>query len=389
MMPTIRMAAALAILSLMLAACDAPVSSLDNAETTDELSAKKPAGTPGAAGLQLAEGEAAIVFTFPDPALGPEGIAFDRQGNMYVTNRLPDGVGGWTGNRVDKITTDGTHSVLAYLTPGEDCPGARGALGLTTDAIGNVYAAVGWCTSRNGVLIVRRDGAVEHVAGSEAMIFPNALTFDARGNLYVSDSFGGAIYRYSKDGSFDVWSTSDLLAPDFTAPLPFGVNGIAFDAPNVIYAANTVRHSLVRIPILPDGSAGEAEAILGTGPMAYLLMYPDGIALDADGMIYAAMPAAGTPAPPGVPIPPGGFPPMAPVIKVNPSTGMVSPVATPIVVGGPGSELFDTQTSLAFGTGPRHRKSVFVVSGNILGSPTGSGPVITQVGAGTVGAMGR
>jgi sugar lactone lactonase YvrE len=362
--------------------CDS--ASLTESEYGDVV-AKKPAGTPGMAGLKLAAGEASIVYAFPDEGMVqiPEGIAFDRQGNMYLSNRLY-AESGLADNRIEKIAPDGQHSVLAHLGP-TGCPQASGILGLTTDPVGNVYAAFGACNSNNGVVRVSRNGTIEHLAGSESMVFPNSLTFDSKGNLYVTDSFGGTVYRYGKSGVFELWLADDLLAPDFSTVIPHGANGIAYHAPNHLYVANSRGGWIVHIPIMPDGRPGNPQKIVATGPLFYMLIYPDGITVDAHGMIYAAIGPAGTPPPPGVP---GPFPPFSPVVKVDPSTGLVTPMLSAIEPGGPGSELFDTPTSLAFGTGPRDQKSVFLISGDMMATPTGSGPAVTQVGVGAPGATG-
>lgn len=336
-------------------------------------------------GEMPAPGEASIVYSFPvnGSAPVPEGIAFDRRGNMYVSNRSGSG-GEYTHNTIEKITSDGSHSVLVDL--GSSCPGTHGLLGLTTDPIGNVYAAFDSCTPNHGVVKVSRTGHVTHLAGSEAMIVPNSLTFDSRGNLYVTDSFGSAVYRYDKRASsFAPWVIHEYLAPG-GPPIPYGANGIAFKAPNDLYVANTTGGFVVHIPILPDGAAGIPGQILPTGPLFWMFLFPDGLTIDTDGMLYAALPPAGTPPPPGVPDP--GIP-LSPVVKMDPSTGLVTPVVEPFLAGFPGSEKFDTATSLAFGNGPFDRKSVFVISGDMFRTPIGSGPVVTQVRIGVPGMMGQ
>ncbi len=379
-------AIAVVFVSFVIAACSDSFVGHEVDLAADNVLAKKPAGTPGAAGLQLAPGDASIVYTFPDATMRPEGIAFDRRGNMYVSNRTgPDN--NWTDNLVEKIAPDGSHSVLAQLGPSGDCPLGWGVLGLTTDPAGNVYAAFSSCGPNHGVVKISRDGSVHHLAGSESMLFPNSVTLDSQGNLYATDSFGGAVYRYGKSKSFELWVAHDFLAPDLESPIPWGANGIAYKAPDDIYVANTTGGWIVHIPVLSNGDAGIPEKIMPTGPMFWMFLAPDGIAIDVHGMLYSAMPAAGTPPPPGLEPPPGGFPPMSPVVKMDPSTGMVTPVAAPFLPDSPEGVLFDTATSLAFGSGPYDRRSLFVISGDIFLTPWGSGPVVTQVGVGVPGSI--
>ncbi|HJU18919.1 MAG TPA: SMP-30/gluconolactonase/LRE family protein [Stellaceae bacterium] len=114
----------------------------------------------------------------------------------------------------------------------------------------------------------------------------NALTIDRAGNVYVSDSFQGAIWKTGPDGGMPVaWyapsnpGQGNLLLPtanDGEALIPpFGANGIAFNNEGTaLYVMNTAYHSIVKIAVNPDGSAGPAS-VLTTGINA-----PDGVAID-------------------------------------------------------------------------------------------------------------
>lgn len=110
----------------------------------------------------------------------------------------------------------------------------------------------------------------------------NALTFDRHGNVYVSDSFLGVIWKTDPHGgSLTQWSSDALLQPGNGLTPPFGANGIAFNhAGTVMYVANTAYHQIIQIPVLSDGSAGSAS-ILTTGINA-----PDGIAVDRNENIW-------------------------------------------------------------------------------------------------------
>ena len=58
----------------------------------------------------------------------------------------------------------------------------------------------------------------------------NALTFDAAGNGYVSDSFNGAIWKISSGGGTPStpWISDPLLGPGTGLTPPFGANGVEF-----------------------------------------------------------------------------------------------------------------------------------------------------------------
>jgi len=120
----------------------------------------------------------------------------------------------------------------------------------------------------------------------------NALTIDKAGNVYVSDSFQGAIWMTGPGGGTPTaWyapfnsGQNDLLLPnanpgEVLIP-PFGANGIEFNNKGTaMFAMNTAYHSIVKIPVNPDGSAGTAETFV-TGINA-----PDGVAVDGDDNLW-------------------------------------------------------------------------------------------------------
>jgi gluconolactonase len=111
------------------------------------------------------------------------------------------------------------------------------------------------------------------------MMVPNFPTFDAHGNLYVSDSGswergGGCIYRVAPGGRTEVWTEEPGL---FT-------NGLALSPDNrVLYVVESIRPGIVRVPINDDGTAGKMEVVIDLP-----LTVPDGLAFDAAGGLYIA-----------------------------------------------------------------------------------------------------
>jgi DNA-binding beta-propeller fold protein YncE len=67
----------------------------------------------------------------------------------------------------------------------------------------------------------------------------NALTFDSAGNVYVSDSFRGIIWRTGLGGGVaTAWVTDPLLTT--TGVPPFGANGLAFNrSQTALFVTNT------------------------------------------------------------------------------------------------------------------------------------------------------
>jgi sugar lactone lactonase YvrE len=127
-----------------------------------------------------------------------------------------------------------------------------------------------------------RTGASRVFAGPIAGSGLNALTFDKTGNVYVSDSFNGVIWKIGPQGGrATAWKQDPLLGPGTGLTPPFGANGIEFNRTgSMLFVANTAFHQIVRIPVRANGTAGKASIFI-TGINA-----PDGIAVDANDNIW-------------------------------------------------------------------------------------------------------
>jgi len=225
----------------------------------------------------------------------PEGIAFDPQGHLYV------GLTRWA--QVRRVEPDGTVRPFAALLPPDQLPippGAAGLLGLATTARGDIYAALVTSdpATRGVYRIDGRTGTSERLPGSGAICWPNALVFDERGNLYVTESTRvpcggdptvGAVWRIPPGGTAEPWVESAALAGTGQLPLPapIGANGIVFrpghGGPGTLIVANTEKGALLSIPIEPDGTAGHLTT-LAQDPRIFTV---DGIVLDTHGAICA------------------------------------------------------------------------------------------------------
>jgi sugar lactone lactonase YvrE len=130
--------------------------------------------------------------------------------------------------------------------------------------------------------IERNNGNAD--GSSDAIVFtwvrsaPNAMVFDRAGNLYVSDSFQGAIFRIPNPSTCapacPVATLSHdplLLTPGFP---PFGANGLALNADQTtLYIANTGDHRVLRMP----ASGGPVEVFSESIHGADGLVWHDGM----------------------------------------------------------------------------------------------------------------
>jgi len=291
---------------------------------------------------KLAPGTVENILSLPE-GNSPEGVALDRQGNIYVGNRIFEGT-----NQIPeiiKITPSGTVSILAVL-PVTENPEANSLLGLATDAQGSVYAAMQSVDAAHGVWKIGVDGSAQLLPGSNQIVFPNALVFDPHGNLYVTDSASGSLWRMDRAGHWTEWVQDPLLEPPSEPVLGLtipGANGIAFYPPNTLFVANTLKGLIAKVSILSDGSAGPVELVADDA----LLLTVDGIAVDKNGDIHGVIPGY-------------ALLDTYPLVRVDPSTGSVEPS----VVAESEIAKFDFPLSIAFGHGQRDNQSVYITNGD-------------------------
>ena len=149
-------------------------------------------------------------------------------------------------------------------------------LGLGCDGRGCVYA----CDEGAGTVVrlVPADGTIEVVLGGDdgaVLDTPNMLAFGPDGSLFVTCSGEGgdpAIVRRRPDGRVDRFSDAVRAYPNGCLVTPEG---------DALLVVESDAQRVVRVPILPDGSAGSL-AIVAELPNTD----PDGIALDVEGAIW-------------------------------------------------------------------------------------------------------
>ncbi len=224
--------------------------------------------------------------TLPDGTPAAEGLEVDADGNAYVTTFgfTPSG------------PVQGRGQLLVFSRAGRLVRQVPVA-GSSPNLLGLAFHP------QTGALLVVDFGAAQVLAvdpdtgaSSVFMTLPalpqpalgaslNDITFDRAGNVYVSDSFQGVVWRTTSAGGVaTVWVNDPLLR---TAGVPpFGANGLRFDREeSALFVANTGNDTVVKVPVVggPPGSGGAAGTpeVFVTG-----INGADGVAVDADDNLW-------------------------------------------------------------------------------------------------------
>lgn len=194
-----------------------------------------------------------------------EGPAFDRVGNLYLTDIVH--------GRIFRLTPGGQWQTVAETGGWPN--------GIAIDPQGKLWVA----DYRRGLLrVCPEGGAVEEILAhrnSESFKGLNDLHFDLQGNLYFTDQGqtglhdpSGRVYRLRSSGQLDL-----LLS---NGPSP---NGIVLNpSGTTLYVAMTRANAVWRAPVLADGSLSK----VGAFQMFFGASGPDGLAMDQEGRLVVA-----------------------------------------------------------------------------------------------------
>jgi len=221
-------------------------------------------------------GTATAFATLPPGTGHPEGITADAQGSLYVAD-------------FDVSGETAVGNVIVFNRAGQlvrklDIPGSSSLLlGIAFHPQTQALLVIDF-GNKNVLSIDPLNGTptlFTTIPGG-AGAGPNALAFDAAGNVYISDSFAGKIWRTGPTGSpvATQWIADPLLGTSGVPP--FGANGLAFNtAFSALFVANTGNDTIVKIPVT-GGAPGTPVVFVNS------INGADGLLIDAADNFWVA-----------------------------------------------------------------------------------------------------
>jgi hypothetical protein len=268
-----------------------------------------------------------------------ESIAVDTDGTLFFTSHL-DG-------KVFRIGTDGLSIVHATII--------GKATGLVFMPDGNLLLSAWNDQNIPTVFVVSPQGNVTVLVTIPDAMFLNGLTPLTGDRYLIADSYRGAVWELdTTDKTVRVWLEHAALARSSSDKEFPAVNGLKIYG-NALYASNTEKMQLVKIPIQLDGQPGEPEIVLQPVNL-------DDFAFDQDGNLYGTTHIYNS------------------VVKITPSGHMTTIAQAEQGMTG--------STALAFGQSAGDRTSIYVVTngGMSFPPPTGLEPSkVVQLDVGIAG----
>jgi sugar lactone lactonase YvrE len=221
----------------------------------------------------------------------PEGLINDPDGNLYAASNS------------DSATTFGyvcvinRHGNLVDIIPVAAAPGAA-AVGLLGELWenGSLYVLDQADNIQPHGRILKINPRTHQVTTvADGFAFPNGIAEDRHGNLYVTDSFLGTIFKLAKgDAKVTPWFSDPALISQ-NPNQPVGANDLAFDAnEHFLYVDNAGNRQVLRVPIDENGHPGKIQLFADgatidktlnlDGPV--ILYYADGMQFDIEGNLY-------------------------------------------------------------------------------------------------------
>jgi parallel beta-helix repeat protein len=202
----------------------------------------------------------------------PWGIGVDGGGNVYVANQSG-------GHNIQKFDSNGNY-LTQWGTYGSDNGQLKYPEGLTVDALGTIYVA-----DTGNSRIQKFDSSGAYLtqwgtggSGNGQFSRPDGLAVDVAGTIYVADTGNNRIQRFAGDGTYlGQWGLAGSSNGQFSEPL-----GVAVGANGNVYVSDSFNQRIQKFDkngkyLSQWGSYGNADG---------QFMFVGGVAVSASGNVY-------------------------------------------------------------------------------------------------------
>ena len=235
----------------------------------------------------------------------PIGVAVDSSGNVYIDD--------YGNSMIEKVTSAGTLSIIAGTgTAGAPTPGPATAsklnnpAGVAVDSSGNVYIGD---YGNNRVEKVTSGGTLSIIAGTgtagaptpgpattSKLSAPEGVAVDSSGNVYIADHGNSMVEKVTSGGTLSIFAGTGTAGAPTPGPATSSKlsapDGVGVDSTGTVYIADTgnqqveaVNSSGVLSIVAGTGVAGTATPGPATSSEVHT---PEGVAVDSFGDIYIA-----------------------------------------------------------------------------------------------------
>ena len=257
-----------------------------------------------------------------------ENIAVNAQGNIFVTS--------YEEGKIYCVTTDGIYKEFANIN--------GNAAGIAFNRNGNLLIAGAQEKTASDkiqtVFQIDQNGSVEPLVAIADAIFLNGMTYLNDDRYLIADAYKGVVWEVDITAkTAHIWLEHEWLTRLNPAnPFP-AINGVKIYG-NALYASNTQRQQVIRIPLTSDYTPGTPEVFVTNAHL-------DDFAFDVRGNLYGATHVYNS------------------AVQISPD-GRVTTIAK-------AAQGMTGNTALAFGRTPGDRTSVYVTTNGGMSLPPATG----------------